>query len=175
MNCSIRLASDADVDRLALVGAASFLESFAGVLDGGAIIEHCEREHSPAAYSRYLAAGAQAFLAELAPGNAPVGYALLGLPNLPGAAADGSDIELKRIYALSRFHGQGVGATLMERAIDHARGQGAMRLVLGVYAENARARAFYAKHGFAQFSARKFCVGGSTYDDVVLARAIDHR
>ena len=173
MNCSIRAASEADVDRLALVGGATFLETFAGVLDGEAIVSNCEREHSRSAYRRYLQGGAQAFLAELAPGAAPVGFSLLDRPSLPGAVADGRDVELKRIYALSRFHGQGIGAALM--ALDHAGGQGAERLLLGVYAGNMRARAFYAKNGFVQIADRKFRVGGRDYDDVGLARAIDRR
>ena len=175
MSCSRRPASDADVERLALVGGATFLETFAGVLDGEAIVDHCEREHSQAAYRRYLAGGARAFLAELAPGAAPVGFSLLDRPSLPGAVAEGRDIELKRIYALSRFHGQGIGAALMNRALDHAHAQGAERLLLGVYAGNMRARAFYAKNGFVQIADRKFRVGGRDYDDVVLARAIDQR
>jgi len=175
MSCSIRPASDADVDRLALVGGATFLETFAGVLDGEAIVDHCKREHCQSAYRRYLEGGARAFLAELAPGDAPVGFSLLDRPSLPGAAADGRDIELKRIYVLSRFHGQGIGAALMDRALDHARGQGAERLLLGVYAGNRRARAFYSKNGFVQIADRTFRVGGRDYDDVVLARAIDRR
>ena len=175
VTCSIRPASEADVGRLALVGGATFLETFAGVLDGAAIVGHCEREHSQSAYRRYLQGGAQAFLAELAPGAAPVGFSLLDRPSLPGAASDGSDVELKRIYALSRFHGQGVGAALMDRALDQARGQGAERLLLGVYAGNMRARAFYAKNGFVQIADRKFRVGGRDYGDVVLARAIEQR
>ncbi|HAN89030.1 MAG TPA: GNAT family N-acetyltransferase, partial [Erythrobacter sp.] len=48
-----------------------------------------------------LAAGARAWLAEI--DRAPIGYALLTRPELD-AAQDG-DIELKKIYLLSRFHG----------------------------------------------------------------------
>ena len=46
MNWEIRAAAVSDVEALALIGAATFLETFAGVLDGTAIIEHCERQHS---------------------------------------------------------------------------------------------------------------------------------
>ncbi|WCT74403.1 GNAT family N-acetyltransferase [Sphingomonas naphthae] len=168
----IRPASHADVDRLALIGAATFLETFAGILDGDAIVAHCQRRHSAAAYREALDEGGAAWLVETRAGRAPIGFALVGEPDLPGAAPDGSDIELKRIYILSRFHGGGVGGALMRQAVDHAAAQGRQRLLLGVYAGNVRARAFYLHSGFVQIAERTFRVGDRDYDDVVLARPI---
>jgi hypothetical protein len=51
----LREADGADAERLALIGAATFLETFAGVLDGGAIVGHCARHHTAEAYAHYLA------------------------------------------------------------------------------------------------------------------------
>lgn len=168
----LRQASKTDVDRLALIGAATFLETFAGILDGSAIIAHCAREHSPQAYERYLEKGAIAWLAEVMPGGAPVAFALLAEADIPGTAPDGSDLELKRIYALSRMHGSGVGHALLTEAVEHASHRSARRLLLGVYAHNARALAFYARQGFGQIGERKFQVGDKEYDDLVLARKL---
>jgi ribosomal protein S18 acetylase RimI-like enzyme len=165
---SVRHAGRADVDALALVGAATFLETFAGMVDGQAILTHCRCAHDPATYASYLDGGARLFLAELEPGGAPIGYAVLMQPDLPGAAAD--DIELKRIYTLSRFHGRGIGAALMEAVVAAAAGH--RRLLLGVYKDNARALAFYAKCGFDTVGRRDFDVGGHSYDDLVLARPL---
>lgn len=162
----------ADADRLALVGSATFLETFAGVLDGDALVDHCAREHSSSAYQQHLTSGAVAWLVEARFGEAPIGFALLSKPSLPGSTADGSDIELKRIYALSRFHGSGAGAELMRHATQYAEERGCQRLLLGVYAGNDRARAFYDKHGFRQIADRRFRVGAREYDDVVLARSL---
>lgn len=173
MTWTLRRAVAHDVDRLALVGAATFLETFAGILDGDAIVAHCQKEHSPAAYRRYLDDGGQAWLVEAAIGGAPVGFALVGNPNLPGASSDGTDLELKRIYTLSRFHGGGVGGALMQEAVSHAERAGFRRLLLGVYIGNARARAFYARMGFSQIGERTFRVGDRDYDDVVLARPLN--
>ena len=173
MEWTIRRATMADADRLALIGGATFLETFAGVLDGDAIVDHCAREHSSSTYQQYLISGALAWLVEARCGEAPIGFSLLGTPNLPGSTADGSDVELKRIYALSRFHGSGAGAELMRHAVDHAEESGYRRLLLGVYAGNERARAFYAKQGFSQIADRRFRVGQREYDDVVLARSLN--
>lgn len=159
-------------EELALIGAATFLETFAGILDGAAIVAHCRREHTAAAYERYLGPGASAWLARAEPGGAPIGFALVAEPDLPGRAADGSDFELKRIYVLSRFHGSGCGRALMDTAIRHAETRKVRRLLLGVYAENARALAFYRREGFKQIADRRFRVGDRDYDDVVLARSV---
>ena len=171
MDWHVRPATADDADRLALVGAATFLETFAGVLEGQAILDHCARSHSAAAYREYLAAGASAWLGETADG-APVGFALLGDADLPGSAADGSDVDLKRIYILSRVHGSGLGKTLMQAAIDEAGRRGARRLLLGVYADNGRAQAFYRRNGFAEIARRLFRVGDRDYDDIVFARPL---
>ena len=165
---TIREAGADDAAALALVGAATFLETFAGVIDGDAIVGHCAAKHRAETYRALLADGARAWLAQARPGGAPVGYALVAAPDLD-AAAEG-EIELKRIYALSRFHGTGLGAALMQCAVDAAAGH--RRLLLGVYARNHRAIAFYRKQGFADVGTRRFDVGGKVYDDLVLARPL---
>jgi len=165
----VREASDADAEALALIGAATFLETFAGILPGPAIVTHCARQHANETYRKYLTAGARAWLAEAQPGGAPIGYAMLTPPDLPGMR-DG-DGELKRIYALSRFHGSGLGASLMQ-AVINAGTPVFDRLLLGVYKYNARAIAFYTRNGFDQIAERQFDVGGTLCEDIVLAKPL---
>ena len=165
---TIREAGTDDAAALALIGAATFLETFAGILDGDAIVGHCAAQHNEIAYRAHLAVGARAWIAEAQPGGAPIGFALVGKPDL--AAAEEGDIELKRIYSLSRFHGTGLGTALMAQALEAA--SGCRRLLLGVYARNERALAFYRKQGFADLGTRQFNVGGKLYDDFVLARPL---
>ncbi len=172
MTWRLRAASPGDCDALALVGSASFLESFAGILAGDAIVAHCRHEHAAVAYERFFDTGAKAWLVEAEAGQAPIGYALLAAASLPGSRGDRRDIELKRIYVLSRFHGQGIGAALMGQALGAARARGAERVMLGVYAANDKARAFYARQGFVHVGERRCRVGDREYDDVVLARSV---
>ena len=55
---------------------------------------------------------------------------------------------------------------------EHARGRalGARRMWLGVFAGNARARAFYERQGFAVAAERRFKVGVTWCDDRIYAR-----
>ncbi|MEC5182444.1 GNAT superfamily N-acetyltransferase [Arthrobacter sp. CG_A4] len=68
----------------------------------------------------------------------------------PGRDPDMAGIpELYRIYTLSRTHGSGLGAQLIEAAI------GDTPAYLWVLEDNPRARAFYQKSGFSPDGARK--------------------
>lgn len=171
MDWTLRQAGEDDVERLALIGAATFLETFAGILEGDAIVAHCTREHGVEAYRALLAAeGSGAWIAEAEAGGAPLGYALVTAPKL--AQSVPGDLELKRIYSFSRTHGSGLGAALMGRATRHAEEMGAKRLLLGVFAGNVRALAFYRRHGFEKIGDRRFRVGSQECEDVVLAKRL---
>ncbi len=171
VNWAIRSCGPADAPALALVGAATFLETFANVLDGADVVAHCQTRHSARFYADWLESGASAWLAETH-GGAPIGYAVLAEPDLPLPDLGPGDIELKRIYTLSRFHGAGLGGAFMAAALDAAIEAGRDRLLLGVYAGNERAIAFYRKQGFERIGERRFKVGAHSYDDVILARRV---
>ena len=165
---TIRPATAEDADALSLVGCATFLETYAGWVDGQAIVDFCRSGHSADAYRAYLNKGAQAWLATVEPGGAPVGYALNCAADLE--AAQEGDWELRRIYVLARFHGTGLASALMNAAVEGAHGHA--RLLVGVKDDNTKAIAFYRKHGFADVGTRQFQVGRRTYSDLVLARTL---
>ncbi|MDC8756117.1 GNAT family N-acetyltransferase [Janthinobacterium fluminis] len=166
----IRSCVEGDAAALALLGQASFLETFAGILDGADILAHCARQHDAAVYRTWLAEPAMGiWLAEAMPGGAPVGYLVLSPANLPVEAPRAGDLEIKRIYLLHRFQGLRVGRRLMDAALQQARQAGASRVLLGVYAENHDALAFYRRSGFVQVGTRTFRVGATDYHDVILS------
>ncbi|HVZ99553.1 MAG TPA: GNAT family N-acetyltransferase [Caulobacterales bacterium] len=170
MDCTIRRCAPVDAPALALVAQATMLETFAGAIEGADLIANVLGARDAASFDTWFAEpDARLWLAELR--GAPVGYAGLSAPDLPQETSE-ADIELKRIYLLSRFQGGGVAAQLMDAALSEARAMGKARVLLGVKADNARAIAFYAKHGFAPIGARRFLVGANYYDDVVMARAL---
>jgi len=166
---TLRLAGKADAEALAHIGVATFVESYTADIEGSAMVTHCTHQHSKAVYEAYLDdPRSMCWIAEYKPTGAPIGYAVNCPPDLPIDLLPG-DLELKRIYALSRFHGTGIGKAMLNAAIDQARGIGAPRLLLGTYEENFRAMAFYAKYGFEKVGTRAFNVGGKVYDDIVMA------
>lgn len=170
---TLRRCAPGDEEALSLIGQATFLGAYAGMVDGGDILAHCRTAHSSAAYAQWLERPtARAYLLETPPGNAPIGYLLVGEPDLPVPDPQPTDYEVKRIYVLQHFQGTGLGRRLMDQAIVAAKGLSRTRLLLGVYGKNTAALAFYAKQGFQQISTRRFHVGHHIYDDAVLARPV---
>jgi GNAT superfamily N-acetyltransferase len=172
MEWRLRQAAPGDAPALSLVAAASFLETFAGIITGPDMVRHCTTNSSPAKFDGWIAdMSCVATLAEHPNGAAPIGYTLLVPPDLP-IETDAHDIELRRIYALSLTRGTGLGRQLMARAIDDARALGRRRMLLGVLGINANARAFYERQGFVLAGTRQFKVGDTIYDDVIYARML---
>jgi diamine N-acetyltransferase len=178
MRPTIRFATVADAVRLRSFAVETFRETYA---------EH----NSPANVERYVA---EAFTverqtAEIRDANSAVllaehtddagvvqlmGYAQLMRGPAPVAVAGPDPMELRRFYVAHQWHGQGVAKTLMGATLDAARDRGARTLWLGVWDRNARAIAFYAKHGFARVGEHTFVLGEDAQRDWLLARAIQH-
>lgn len=161
---SIAIASKEDAARLSLISDATFLETFAHEIPGEAMLAHCRTHHAPDYLAKRLAEGAKAWLAEI--NGTPIGYAMLiAEPELD--AAQPGDVELKKIYVLSRFQGTGTAQALFAQVLEAA--QGNKRLLLGVKDDNHRAISFYKRQGFEIIGTRQFNVGGELYDDYVFA------
>jgi ribosomal protein S18 acetylase RimI-like enzyme len=170
MTLTIRPCTPEDAVALSVVAAATFLETYAGIVEGRDILHHCRTTHAVESYDALLADPARRlFIAETDEGRAPVGFMLLGRPDLP-VETFADDMELTRIYTLHRFHGTGLGQGFMNTAVGAAREAAAGRLLLAAYSRNARALAFYGRNGFRQIGTRVFHVGDNGYDDYVLAK-----
>lgn len=164
----IRRAGLDDAAALSMIGAASFLESYAHMIGVADIIAHVGAKNSADAWRRFAQdPGNAIWIAELPETTAPVGYALLTEPDLPIEPRDG-DIELRRIYLLSKWQGGGLGRRLIETAIGHARAAGKRRFLIGVAGDNDGAIGFYRRIGCEQIGTRQFQVGDTLFDDLIV-------
>jgi ribosomal protein S18 acetylase RimI-like enzyme len=112
------------------------------------------------------------WLAETSVGQSPIGY-LVSMPSrLSIAHARNDDLEVKRIYLLHRFRGNGLGRRLMHEVERSARARGFTRLLLGVYSRNRAAIAFYERLGFHKVGDRTFKVGTNSYEDIVMGLSL---
>jgi ribosomal protein S18 acetylase RimI-like enzyme len=84
--------------------------------------------------------------------------------------ADGV-LSLGRLYVRPARQRQGLGGALLDACL--AQFPGVSRIRLEVEAENARARAFYARHGFVETPLRGDC--GGACDAVVYEKAVEPR
>jgi len=107
------------------------------------------------------------------PSGAAIGYAVLNKGPAPAYLGATSAAEIARLYSDQAWHGRGVGGALMNACLDQARAWKCDIAWLGVWVENARAIAFYEKHGFRVVGAQTFLLGTDVQHDHVMARRLD--
>jgi ribosomal protein S18 acetylase RimI-like enzyme len=100
-----------------------------------------------------------------------IGFVKLGPPELP-VQRSGPAIELRQLYILHEWRGQGVARELMDRALAEAKARGGQELYLTVYTENWRARRFYEKYGFVEVGPYKFMVGDQADEDIIMRASL---
>ncbi|HEY2856143.1 MAG TPA: GNAT family N-acetyltransferase [Gemmatimonadaceae bacterium] len=170
----MRVATPADAARLASAAGAFFLDTFGqansaedmeAYLTDSLSEEQVSAELSAPDSRVWLAMGAKGEIAGYVHvrQNAPADGAL---------ASEGRAVEIARLYADRRCHGQGLGAALMEKGIETALDWHADVLWLGVWERNARAIAFYRKQGFEVVGEQEFMLGTDRQRDLVMARRL---
>lgn len=167
----LRQATEADTALLAEVGARTFRDAFGG-------------QNTAEDMARYLAGafsqekmieeirepGSSFFIAFV--DDQSVGYIKLRTSKRPACIEDDAPIELERIYVDQHCIGQGVGAALMQRAINEARQAGYKTIWLGVWKKNDSAIAFYKKWGYEIVGEHEFVVGEDVQHDHIMAKRI---
>jgi ribosomal protein S18 acetylase RimI-like enzyme len=103
-------------------------------------------------------------------GQAAIGYAVGGPCTLPHAEVTPACAELKRLYVLRSHQGTGLGTRLLNLALKRLQADGARRLWLGVWSENFRAQALYARHGFTKVGEYGFRVGATVDREFIFRR-----
>jgi len=122
------------------------------------------------AFAQEIANPAFAFrLAEA--GGEPVGFVKLGPAGLPVETPPGTH-ELRQIYVLKPWQGQGVAQALYDWTEDEARRRGAAHLQLTVYVDNHRAKRFYERRGFECVGRYDFMVGNQADEDIIMRKAL---
>lgn len=162
----VRDAVAADVHDVAVFQTRTWREAYAGLVSPDYLLRVGvpEREASwslrIASTSRHVVvarAGASDARAATPAAGRVVGVASWGL----GDPADPADLdlpELKTLYVAASSRGTGLAHTLLHRALGDAPGY------LWVFERNARAVAFYRRHGFAPDGARKLDVGPDVHE-----------
>lgn len=172
---SIRLATPDDAAALAAAGSAFFRDTF-GPANRPEDMEHYLAHAFGESRQRaeLTESGARVLIAKGSDGEI-VGYVHVRLGAAPPAAASARSArsaEIARLYADRRWHGRGLGAALMDAAVATAMRWGAELLWLGVWEQNPRAIAFYAKHGFVDVGQQEFLLGSDRQRDRIMARRL---
>lgn len=83
-----------------------------------------------------------------------------------------NSFEVERIYIKQKYHKQGLGKSLIKKAIDLAREQNKESIWLGVWERNENAIAFYKKLGFVRTGAHSFYMGEEEQIDIIMTKIL---
>jgi ribosomal protein S18 acetylase RimI-like enzyme len=79
---------------------------------------------------------------------------------------------LGQLYCSAEATGKGIGAAMLERAIEEARIRGCDAMQLSVYSENFGAQRFYQRYGFRHVADIDFWVGNHRDDEFLYELAL---
>jgi GNAT superfamily N-acetyltransferase len=148
----IRRATTADAEAATHCHVTCWREAYAGIVDPDHLAEVATVDRRLSRWQQHLADGAERWIAEHPAGpDRPVAERVVGFA-APGMSRDldaPTPLELYALYVRKDWWGTGLGGRLLGAAI------GDEPALLWVFEENARARAFYAKHGFEPDGSRK--------------------
>ena len=169
----IRPATPADAPALAVLGRATFVETF---VNGFGI------PYPPKDLERFLG---KTFSVETTRArlNDPdhhywvaerdgviLGFANTGRCGLPHPDARASHAELHRLYVSKAAQGLGVGTALLKVALDWMEANTDGPLWIGVWSGNVKARKLYAAYGFEKAGEYQYPVGDWLDDEFILRR-----
>ena len=155
----LRPATLADAPALAALGAETFIAAFGHLYSEADLNAFLEQVHSPGPVAEEIAGPSCTHRLAEHDGRL-VAYCKLRYPSHYASYTDARDpIELGQLYALPQHTGAGIGAQLMDWALDQARARGHDAVLLSVYAENYGAQRFYQRFGFAKIADITFQVG----------------
>lgn len=168
----IRRAVATDARTLALLGAATFTETFGHLYPPQDLQSFLNESHTALSWAQKLADARRAtWIATLdaaAVGFITVGPCKLPIENLPSTAG-----EIQQLYVLARHHNLRLGTQLMSRGMEWLEAEGHAPLYIGVWSENYGAQRFYGRYGFSKVGEYEFPVGGTLDQEFILRRRPD--
>jgi ribosomal protein S18 acetylase RimI-like enzyme len=98
--------------------------------------------------------------------NQLAGFALVA--QAPAPQQSRADVELRKFYIDTPFHGTGLANALMKEALAIAEAASKAGIWLSVFSGNPRAIAFYKRWGFRIIGAQTFVVGTDHQQDYLM-------
>ncbi|HZO18657.1 MAG TPA: GNAT family N-acetyltransferase [Gemmatimonadaceae bacterium] len=167
----IRRASEADAGALAAFARRTFVETFGEQNTDENMAIHVARTFGDALQLAEIRDVSMVTLVGEV-GGTMAGFAQVRRGSAPACVGSASPIEVLRFYVDRPFQGRGIAPALMRAALNVARELGGRTAWLGVWEQNPRAIAFYAKCGFVDVGSHTFVLGTETQTDRVMAQRL---
>ncbi len=168
----LRKATPGDAAALAELGARSFVVKFGHLYTSEDLSTFLAESHTEAKVAKEIAdPQMRVMLAEH--GGKLLGYCKLIMAcGWPEHVRGQRAIELKQLYTDPEATGQGIGARLMDWALEEAAAFGADEIQLSVYSDNPGAQKFYRRYGFEKVADIHFMVGEQRDEEFLFAKVL---
>lgn len=173
-----------DIERIASLGRHVFYQTFAASTGAEDLERYLNEAYSPAAIradienpdKRVIVAEAAIVAPQDETPYSPTlaGFAMIAINSSEDCLKSWEKpLELQRIYVDSAHQGAGVARKLEAYVTQWAREEGYKSVWLGVWENNHRAKAFYAKCGYEKIGTHDFVVGNQVDTDEIMAKSIE--
>lgn len=170
---TVRTATSTDAAALAMLGARTFVATYAGDTPAEALHAHVRAHFAASLQARELADPALSYLVAEADGQL-VGYALSRTTPAPDVVRAATPLELARLYVDEDAQGGGVGSALLAAVTTKALAGGHDALWLTVWERNLRAITVYRRWGFSDVGSVAFGLGDEQQVDRIMTLLIEH-
>jgi ribosomal protein S18 acetylase RimI-like enzyme len=154
------------------IGRKTFFETFAAVNTEENMRKYLEESFDEKKVKDELSnPGSEFYFAVIHPKT--IGYLKINTGSAQTELKDNKALEIERIYILKEFYGKQVGQLLYEQAFKIAQEKQVDYIWLGVWEHNARARAFYNRNGFIEFSNHIFKLGKDEQTDILMRKNLN--
>ncbi|HEY2660603.1 MAG TPA: GNAT family N-acetyltransferase [Caulobacteraceae bacterium] len=165
---TLRPATPADARRLTELGRETFAATFGHLYPPEDLAAFQAESHTPERYAEWAEnPDFGLWIAER--DSQAIGYALVGPCHLPHPEVTPECGELWRIYVRPEAQGSGLGARMMQTALDWLNKPG-RALWIGVWSGNHGAQRLYGRHGFSKVGEYEFPVGTVRDHEFILRR-----
>ena len=158
MDVEIRLALEEDAQTLAALGAETFVATFGHLYAEKDLNAFLSKNHARSVYAALLRDPDYGLWLAITPRGEAIGYAVASPCSLPVPDRPASAGELSRLYLKKGVQGGGIGARLLEPALEFLRDR-FDHIYLSVYAGNVVAQRLYQRFGFVKIHDYFYMVG----------------
>ena len=167
----VRHALADDADAIARLQVISWQSAYAGIIPARHLAAMSASERATRHRARLATPGPRAVELLAERDGVPVGWASCG-PVRDDDLDPATTGEIRAMYADPAAWSTGVGAALMQAALDHLSAAGFATVTLWVLEDNSRARRFYERWGFRTDGARQIAELGAAVGEVRYAIAL---
>ena len=163
----IKKASPSDLESLQKISSETFIETFAAANTPENIANYVAESFNLEQLTDELNNPQSHFYLATLDGKT-IGYLKINFGEAQTEVINDDTLEIHRIYVLQKYHGKKVGQLFVDEILKIVQQTSVDYIWLGVWEENHRALAFYAKNGFVVFDKHIFTLGDDMQTDLLM-------